>query len=211
MPSMHWVLHLHGADGQNMMPRMVDRRNDLHAHSPQVAWGCGRWRCHLPRGVRPQTGSSSVWAQAQLAQHFDWFGHPCRVQGGVPLVLSGFHVYNAAVLSGAACWSAVWVGGVCRAKPGALAHNSLCPPALRSSFLDLHAGSPCLMLFQLQASVAPKPGALCLQERSSAAPLPLMSDCFGCPGGTSGECLRYLNCFSVAPSVVVLLGMEQRE
>jgi hypothetical protein len=42
----------------------------------------------------------------------------CRVSGSAPMSLPGFHV-DAALKRGAACWSPVWVGGVCRAAPGA--------------------------------------------------------------------------------------------
>lgn len=41
----------------------------------------------------------------------------CRVQGSTPLALSGFHA-DSALRSGAACWSPVWVGSICRAAPG---------------------------------------------------------------------------------------------
>lgn len=40
------------------------------------------------------------------------------VQGGVPMGLPGFRA-DGALLRGAACWTAVYVGGVCRAAPGA--------------------------------------------------------------------------------------------
>ena len=53
----------------------------------------------------------------QLSREQKRFVTVHRVQGRVPLALSGFHV-DPALKRGAACWSAVWVGGVCQAAPG---------------------------------------------------------------------------------------------